>query len=331
MQQHKTALTKLPIKDFAKKTICDGHLFLLSGGRKFYLMKPGVFIDPAFIKKYAPTNPVFDFESVVNPECQERFTELFRELRYLQFEKDLRVKSSEIVNEFHRAYSESEHFLSFALACYEAFCEIPLEDQTRMHETDMHLFRKALYAGAFAVVIGMANDFYHYLMLKDFYNLTFSLDIGLCESSYSYYVAEACNAENQVPGSGKKYLIKERASLQEIEVFHNHPQKSYDYLKKNSILAYPELAEVSLYQHELANGTGFPRGISKGQVSSWEAIVIFADSLVEITSEYKFETEVVPYLINFENQKLRELPVNRVYQKLRLAFSHFQSLKETGS
>lgn len=331
MQQHKQILTKLPIKDLAKKIICDGHLFLLSGERKFYLMKPGVFVDPAFIKKYAVTNPVFDFESVVNLEVKEKFSNHFKELRYLQFEKDLRLKCSEIVKEFYRTYSEAEHFLSFALACHEAFCVLPLEDQTKMHETDMHLFRKALYSSAFSIIVGMTNDFYHYLMLKDFYNLSFSLDIGLCESSYSYYVAEACNSENRAPGSGKKHLLKEKASQMEMDVFHNHPHKSYQYLKETPILSYPELAEVSLYQHELTDGTGFPRGIMKGQVSSWEAIVIFADSLVEITPEYQFESNVIPYLLNFENQKLKDLPVNRVYKKLCLAFSHFQAMKETGT
>ncbi len=331
MKPQKQMMTKLPVKDLAKKIICDGHLFLISGERKFYLMKPGVLVDPDFVKKHAPINSTFDFECVVNQELKDKFTNHFRELRYLQFEKDLRLKCSEIVHDFYLHYSDSEHFLSFALACHEAFCGISLDDQLRMHETDMHLFRKALYSSAFAIITGMTNDFFHYLMLKDFYNLTFALDIGLCESNYSYYVSEACNAENRNPGSGRKYLLKEKASDFESALFLKHPEKSYQYIKERSILAFPELAEVTLYQHELTDGSGFPRGVIKGQISSWEAVVIFSDSLVEILSEYSFEYEVVSYLINFENQKLKDLPVNRVYKKLCHAFSHFQAMKETGS
>lgn len=327
----KNDFQKLPIKDFAKKIICDGNLYLSSGDRKFYLMKPGVFVDPGFIKKYAVTNPIFDYQSVVNEELKEKFKIHFRDLRYLQYEKDLRMKCLEIMKEFHAGYSKDEHFLSFALACYETFCNVPLEDQAKMHETDMHLFRKALYSGAFAIVSGIANDFYNYLMLKDFYIITFSLDIGLCESSYSYFVAEACNAENRVPGSGKQYLKTESATKFETDVFLKHPRKSYEFLKQSSLLSHPELAEISLYQHELNDGTGFPRGVIKGQVSSWEAVVIFADALVEISSSYEFEESVVSYLVNFENKKLNDLPVGRVYKKLCLAFNHFESLKETGS
>jgi HD-GYP domain-containing protein (c-di-GMP phosphodiesterase class II) len=324
-------LSKLLVKDLAKKTICDGHLFLMSGQRKFYLMKPGVFVDPNFIKKHAINNHVFEFETVLNPEIKNKFKSLFKELKYLQFEKDLRLKCREIVSYFHEVHSAGEHFLSFTMACYEEFCQLPFEEQLRMHETDMHLYRKALYSSAFSIILGITTDFFPFMMLKDFYNLTFTLDIGLCESNYSYFVAEACNAENREPGSGKQYLVNERASEFEMEVYLNHPARSYEFLKASGILAYPELAEVTLYQHELADGTGFPRKILKGQISNWEAVVIFSNSLVEITPEYKFEKNVISYLLNFKNEKLKDLPVNRVYKKLCLAFDYFNHLKETGT
>jgi HD domain len=331
MKNEKTHLIKLPVKDLAKKIICEGHLFLSIGERKYYLMKPGVFVDPDFIKKHAINNPVFDFDSVINEEVKEKFKSYLRELKYLQFEKDLREKCLQIVSYFHKVYSDDEHFLTFALACHEELCQIPIEAQTLMHETDMHLFRKALYSSSFAVITAMTNDFYYYLMLKDFFNLTFSLDMGLCDSNYSYFVAEACNAENKIPGSGKLYLETERASEFEIQVFLSHPKKSYEYLKDNSFLSFSELAEAALYQHELSDGSGFPRGVLKGQVSSWEAVIVFSDSLVEILPEYQFERSVIDYLLNFQNQKMTDLPVNKVYKKLCLAFEHFNSLKETGS
>jgi hypothetical protein len=331
MKKENQHFTKLPTKELAKKTICDGHLFLSSGERKFYLMKPGVFVDPAFIKKHAITNPSFDFDCVVNISVKDIFRNHLRELRYLQFEKDLRMKCFDILKSFYKIFSQGEHFLTFALACHEELCQISLEDQKTMHETDMHLYRKALYSSAFAVIIGMANDYYHYPMLKDFYNLSFALDIGLCKSNYSYYVSEACNKENREPGSGLRLLESQRASQFEIDVFFNHPQGSYQFLKTNTILFYPELAEVSLYQHELADGTGFPRAVQKSQISSWEAVVIFADSLVEISSEYNFENDVLNYMTTFKNNKLKDLPVNRVYIKLCNVFQYFSGLEETGS
>ena len=331
MKNETQNLVKLPVKDLAKKIISDGHLYLISGERKFYLMKPGLFVDPAFIKKHAVTNQQFDFELVVNQEVKDAFKNLFRELKYLQFEKDLRLKCHEIIQYFSKTYSGNEHFLSFALACHEEFCQISLDDQLKMHETDMHLFKKSLYASAFSIIAGIANDFYSFLMLRDFYNLTFSLDIGLCEENYSYFVAEACNAENREPGSGVRYLSDEKASEFETVVFLKHPERSYGFLKTSSILSFPELAEVSLYQHELGDGSGFPRGIVKGQVSSWEAVIIFAESLVEIAYEHPFETDVLSYLENFQNKKLKDSFVNKVHKKLNLLLQHFDQLKETGT
>ena len=226
-------LVSLPIKDFAKKIICDGHLYLSTKeGRRFYLMKPGVFVDENFIKKHATNQTVFDYVSVVDEAVVTQFKTLFHELKYLQFEKDLRLKTIDIVNYFKSVFEGETHFLTFALACYEKFCAIPISELRRMHETDIHLFRKSLYSAAFAVITGLSNDFYHYPMIKDFYNLTLGLDLGLCESNYSYFVAEACNHENRNPGSGLGWMKQEGASELELNVYLKHPEKSYTFFKE---------------------------------------------------------------------------------------------------
>jgi HD-GYP domain-containing protein (c-di-GMP phosphodiesterase class II) len=320
----------LPIKDLAKKIICDGHLYFSSKeGRRFYMMKPGIMIDEAFIKKHATNQTVFDYAPVTDNIVTAQFTTLFRELKYLQFEKDLRVKTQDIVAFFKGTFEHETHFLSFAMACYNEFCLIPTDDLKRMHETDLHLFRKSLYSAAFAVIIGFTNDFYHYPMIKDLYNLTLGLDLGLCEENYSYFVAEACNRENQAPGTGQAWMTSEGATESELNVFLKHPETGHKYFKEHSdLFAYPELIQITLYQHELSNGKGFPRGIPKGQVSSWEAIVILADSLVGICDQYKFECEVMSYLFSFENHKLSDIPVQRVYQKLCMGLGDIFKLKE---
>lgn len=327
MEKIKPDNLKLLIKDLARKKICDGHLYL-SGARKFYFMKPGILLDPEFIKKQTLANHCYELEPVVSPVVKDRFKALFHELRLLQFEKDLRLKCADVLANFHRVHNEGEHFLSFAIACYEEFCLLPFQYQVELHETDMLLFRKALYSGAFAVITGMANNFYHYHMLKDFYNLTFSLDLGLIGQGYSYYVAEACNVENQSPGKGLSHLNEKKAPEAEKKIFLGHPEKSYQLVSSLKLLTFPELAECILYQHELSSGDGFPRGIKKGQVSSSEAVIIFADSLVEISLEYDFENKVIEFLRKFENEKLEELPVNRVYTKLLQTLKHVSAPRE---
>ncbi len=324
-------IVALPIKDLAKKSICDGHIYLRTReGRRFYLLKPGIMIDQAFVKKHATAQTIFDYSPVTDPIVTAQFTTLFRELKYLQFEKDLREKTQEIVAFFKGTFERDVHFLSFAMACYTEFSVLPVEDLNRMHETDLHLFRKSLYSAAFSVIIGFANDFYHYPMIKDFYNLTLGMDLGLCDTHYSYFVAQACNHENQEPGSGHAWMKAEGATALELDVFLKHPENGHKYFQKNSeLFAYPELIEVVLYQHELSNGKGFPRGIPKGQVSSWEAVVVLADSLVEISDEYQFECDVMKYLFSFQNQKLADIPVQRVYQKLCMGLGDIFKMKES--
>lgn len=325
-------MLKLHVKDLAKRKIADGHIYLsTSEGRKFYLLKPGMLLEEEFIKKHAQLNTTFDFDPVGKPELTENFKKLFTELRYLQFEKDLKLQSLKILGEFYSVHASEEHFLSFAQAAFDSFNLVPFEMLKRMNSQDTQLFRKSFYSAAFSVITALSNDFYHFMMLRDFYNISFLLDSGLCDSNYSYYVAQSCNQENKQPGSGTKWLETEKATKLEIQVFLDHPKKSYDYLKKSGILAFPELAEAVLYQHELANGKGFPKGIPRNFVSSWEAVIMFADSLVEISDSFQFENRVIDHLMLFQNSKLKELPVAKVHSKLKEALKHFELLKESQS
>ena len=324
-------LTALPIRDFAKKIICDGHLYMGSKqGKRFYLLKPGILIDQSFIKKHATNQTVFEYLPVTDSVMTSQFQTLFRELKYLHFEKDLRIKTSEIVSFFRESFSRETHFLTFAMACYQEFCSISEVDLVKMHETDLHLFRKSLYSAAFAVIVGLTNDFYHYTMIKDFYNLSFGFDIGLCDSHYSYFVAEACNKENQMPGSGRQWMLSQGASEFELNVFLKHPEKSYLFFKTHTeILSFPELKEVTLYQHELSSGLGFPRGIPKAQVSSWEAVVILSNALVEIRDDYQFESDVLSFILSFGKKNISEIPVQKVYAKLCMLLSHEEAKEES--
>jgi hypothetical protein len=324
---------KIPIKDLAKLSLCGGHLYIHSKeGRKFYVLKPGSYIDREFVKKYALMNAVFDFAPVTDEEVMATFKTLFKELRYLQFEKDLKEKSREIIQFFVKTFSTDQHFLNFAIICFQEFNQIPEDTLQAMFETDMHLFKKSLYSAAFSVIVALTNDYHHFPILRDFYNITFALDVGLCGQSYSYFVAQACNQENKKPGTGQAWLKNQRATIEEIKTFIEHPAHSYAFFQEHAdLLVHPELAEIALYQHELSDGQGFPRGIPKSLISSWEAVVLLSDSLVEIEDLQSFETHVHQYLLTFLNEKLNLLPVIRVYKKLKGALEHFSAAKETAS
>lgn len=306
----------------AKKNLCDGNLYLNVGSRNIHVMSAGTFIDESFVKKHAATNSKFHLEQQVDHEIKAEFKRLFRELKYTQFEKDLRLKCLEIMDCFNTVYTKKNHFISFALAAYEEFCAIPREDQARLHEADVNLFRKALYSSAFSVIISIASDFYNYLVLKDLYNVTFSIDIGLAGDNYTYYISEACNIENQNPGSGKLFLEEKNVSQAETDLFLNHPNTGHDFLNKLGILAFPKLSQIILLHHELSSGGGFPRAIKRSHMSIWDSIVILSDSLVEISSEHGFEIDTIKFLNTFKTEKIQDVPVSKVYRNLITVLSH---------
>ncbi len=325
--------TEISIRDLAKNLICPGHLFIqTSNERKFYLMKPGTYIDVNFIKKHASLNTVFELNPVASKEVQDDFYKTLKEFVYLQFEKDLRFKSFEILQKFKFYFSTENHFLNFVIPCFQVFGSIPIEYLQKMNETDLYLFRKATYSAAFSVIISIANGIYHPLMIRDLFNLTLTLDLGICSEDYSYFVAKACNQENRNPGSGKEWLQVNKATKEELTTFLEHPERSYLIFQEEKIkLVHKELSQITLYQHELSSGKGFPRGITKGLVSTWESVVILSDSMVEILEEYDFENRVVSYVLDFQNEKLNNLPINKVYQRFCFSLNKIDNFNKTGT
>lgn len=311
-------MMKISIKELAKFSICPGHLYLqTSSERQFYLMKPGMYIDKNFLNKHLNLQTEFELNPIISVQIQDEFFRLLKEFNYLHFEMDIRKKCRELIIYFSKIFTSESHFLNFAIPCFQHFNNLHPAYLQVMSDVDVYLLRKAIYSAAFSVLISFCNGIYHPLMVKDIYNLTLSLDVGLCRKNYSYFVAQACNEENKNPGNGMKWLQQEKATPEEIDIFLSHPNESYKLYEQGKIkLLHRELAQIILYQHELSNGKGFPRGIKKGLVSSWESVVILADSLVGIEKEFDFENRVIEFLYQFESKKLKNLPLNKIYQRL---------------
>lgn len=324
-------LNKIHVKEMSKKSVCDGYLYYVSGTKKILLLKPGSLISQSFLQKHGMAGTTFEISQLGDENIIQLFSRLFKELRYLHFEKDLQAKAQEILDHFFDTFSQDKHFFSFALSCYEEFCAQKELQSIRLNETDVNLFIKSFYSSSLSILFALSNGVFHYPMVKDIYNLSFCLDIGLCQKNYSFYVSQACNFENKFPGTGISWMKEQSASSEEIDVFFKHPVNSYKFFQENSILNFPELAQTVLYQHELANGEGFPKGINHSQISGIESILILADAMVEIKDEDHFEKGILEHIRNFENKKLNILPVKRVLNQLLRQRMIHQKLEDTGS
>jgi len=324
-------LMKMHVKEVSKKSICDGYLYLSSNGKKILLLKPGSLITSSFLHKHAMAGTTFEFSQVSDQKVFQHFSKLFKELKYLHFEKDLNVKSEEILHHFFQTHGNGEQFFSFAYACYEEFSAQKEIQSEKLNETDVNLFIKSFYSAGMSVLFSLSQGIYHYPMIKDIYNLSLCLDIGLCHKGYSFFVAQACNQENKSPGSGLAWIKGQSASPEEIEVFKEHPQKGYEFFTQHSILNYPELKKTILFQHEIANGMGFPNGVHHSQISSIESILILADALVEIKDGEHFPTGVLEHIKKFDSKKIEILPVKRVFNKFLMKHKEEYKFEDTGS
>jgi len=314
--------------NFWDQTLSPGHLFIQMGPKLLSLLEAGQVIDKNYLNKYK--NSKLFIESKIDSKKYEMFMELFDQLKNIKFEKPNRDHCKLIMSKIVEDWSSSDsHLLTFALACFNTFNSLPTSELSRIDNTDIRLFKKSLYSSCIAVVTAMSNDFYEFSILQDFYQITFVMDFGLCDASYSFHIANAVDAESTGAGNGLLYLEKAKASVNERNLFLGHPEKSYKLLESEHInLHYPELSSIVLYQHETTTGNGFPRGITKREVSSWDAICLYADSIVKMTAIEQLESNCMSYLISESNLKQDLLPVKRVFMKLKNMFHYFQENKK---
>jgi hypothetical protein len=91
------------------------------------------------------------------------------------------------------------------------------------------------------------------------------------------------------------------------------------------------LKKTILFQHEIANGMGFPNGVHHSQITSVESILILADALVEIKDDDHFPIGVVEHIKKFESKKIEILQVKRLFNKFLMKEKEGCKFEETGS
>ncbi len=312
-------------QSFWDQTLCSGRLLLQMGPRRLSLLEAGQIIDKKFLDKYK--NSELYLEPVADLNRVNEFKKMFADLKSKKFEREQREQAKLILREVIKDWSHPEaHLLTFAQASFEVLNTLPHEELYKIDSTDLRLFKKALYASAISVVIGMSNDYFEFNLLKDIYQITFVLDAGLCGPNYSYHIANAVDAESQKSGEGIKYLNQVKASEKEKELFFKHPEASHDLIESLQFnLTYPELTEIVLFQHETATGKGFPRGITKREISTWDAVCLLADGVVAMSQIEKVEKNTINYLLKISMEKQDILPIKKVLGRFKEIVRYFNS------
>ncbi len=310
---------------FWEQVLTPGRLLLQMGPKLLPLLEAGQVIDQKFLAKYK--NSKLIVESAIDEELYLHLKFLFSDLKTKKFEKDQRELAKKILGSVLTGWKKKDsHLLTFALACFECLNTLPAEELTKIDSTDIRLFKKALYSSALSVITAMSNDYFEFNLIKDLYQVTFVLDVGLCDSNYSYHIAGAVDEESKKAGSGLIYLDKVHASTQEKNLFLKHPEKSHDLIESYQFsMTYPELCQIVLYQHETTSGTGFPRGVTKREISTWDAVCLYADGIVMMSSIEDLEKNTLDYILKKSIEKQNLLPIKKVFTRLKETISYFDN------
>mgnify|MGYP001121231711 FL=1 len=145
-----------------------------------------------------------------------------------------------------------------------------------------------------------AVSYFSQLKLLGEYSLCHSLNVGILSAALSYKLGLNQDLISDITlgalyhDIGKIYLpenvqTNEGLSSEEFKVYKSHPEFGYRILKEK--LNIPEnVAKIALNHHEIANGTGFPFGISLQNIDIQTSIVSvcnFFDNLTFNKTEYR--------------------------------------------
>ena len=311
--------------DFQANMICQDFVYLQMKSSKLLMARPGEWINQKMFEKLHGLQKSLIIESVVDNQIKEKFKSLLQTHLKAKFQSEINSSVTELMETFQTYMRHGGAFYSWAQSCFEVMSKVSDEQINEMNEVDLKLVKKAYLTAALAVWLSCINGLHYPSFLEDIYHLAFFQDVGLISEGYSFYVMEAIEKEHELPGSGYLHLLDMKASEDEIDLYRNHPLKSFDYLSKLEILNNQELSHALLTQHEVSSGEGF-LGFSESVLSTWEEILILSDQLVPYQSLDYYD--VGEGLNSLKEDKISSLPVKKVVSKAKSFFSD-SSLKES--
>jgi hypothetical protein len=324
-------LVTLSISRLELGTVSYAHLFLMVGSRYFMVLRAGDYIDQEFLHKYQErgVNSFYAYE-VADQACIKTYNEHWKSLKNAKTEQERIAYKDQIFLSLYSDFwadSSQQAVLSLVISCYESFENIDSSVLNEIQSTSHILYSRALLGATQGIVAALANGFFDYDFLRDLYNVCFLLDYGLVTNNFSYPLLQACEFERNNPSAGKKAIEKILMNPGDRDFFFDHPHISAQMAESlEDSFKYPELINAIKMHHEKVDGTGFPEGIHYSAISSWEAILQFADFTTpfEETIFSRSDGNRVlkePILKLNDDEKFGQLPVKKITQ---MVITHFK-------
>lgn len=335
----KEELSLVSIDELISGKISLAHLFIFVAKKPFLLLKAGEYIEKSFIEKYkAKGIASFYALTITDKNLIDNFKTALIKIKNSKTDKEKRESRDELFITLSENYwegSEKKSFLNFSIACFDSFYQLESSTIETLQSFSMTLYYRSLVSSAISVIVSLGSDYLDYSFIKDIYNCSFILDIGLADSDCSYRVLQACEEERANPGSGILYLEKERCSDPEKTLFLKHPEKSIEIAEAlKDFFVNSELIDCIFFHHEQSNGRGFPKGIPYSGTGKWEVILRLADYMVPF-KEPLFtlddgESILKNNFLNLDGKKINDFSLNFVLKnvKKKIEWAHLVQKKE---
>ncbi len=323
---NKEDLDIINLDDLGKHQICPGHIIFISSkfNKPVLLMRAGDFVDPDFITRYkAKGQKSFYMFNISNQDNVDKLQNLWIKLKTARLEFEKLEARRELLKYFANQYwfqNKSSCSLDFFISTFNIFNRLDEEIIVEIRETDTLLCERSVQAAAFSSIIALALGYTDMKLISDIFHITFLLDYGLIGPNYSYFIAQACEKERVLPGSGLAFLKNTKVQPGEIAMFENHPLLGKKLADEKAFGAFFNVGvtEVISYHHEFFDGKGFPRKINYWGLSEFDAIPILVDAMTPFKDViYTAETGggILKELMEGIglDEKLNLLPIKKVY------------------
>ena len=279
--------------DLLRYELAPGDIFIISpAGKTLRLKRAGDVLEPEWRKHYARSQQL-RIIPLVNLDRVKKLTGLFKRWSTEKGIEEQEILSQEFLETVRSGLGPTGglSFLDWATTCYNLFTP-DVDLVTEFQNQHIVLYRRGLLVSSLAVLFSMACGYKELSFLRDIYRVSWYLDAGLLDESFTYWVALACQVERSNPGEGGKYLVAQGAKENEHELFLTHPRRSFEraQVELAAKLEFPDLLLSVLHHHEKSDGSGFPEKLSRSLLSDWESLIVLADSLVEYREEFLEES-----------------------------------------
>lgn len=332
--------TSIVLEDLKRFFLLPGNLSvnLTQSKKDFKILKTFGLVDEEFLYRFRKYEEIpFTLESKINLKWVNHITKVFNEFKASHLPDEFKKMQDKLRIELASAMWTVDSEISMAdlaYACFQIFHQQHQTITAELYKTDINLFKRSLFVSSLNVLLAYIAGYHDIKFLADVYRIGWVLDSGLINNQFSYSILMACQAEKIKPGAGLDYLISQNRPIEEIELYINHPQRSYEKIQENidKLFFYPELSQTILYHHEQSNGAGFPQKITYSGLSEFETLVILSNYFVDYTEEGMdklFDLNLRKMWDVFNEPLFANLPVYRLKIKVERVLHFWSQFAQT--